>query len=426
MRNKDRYLRFSRIFQKVLAALAVALASAITTIGPQPAQAQTYSVIYNFTGGSDGEGPDAGLTIDHGGNLYGTANAGGLGYGTVFKLVRKSSNWLFNPLYSFAGGADGSGTYSRVVFGPDGSLYGVTFGPEGGFGTVFRLQPPATACKTALCPWAETVLYRFTGGSDGANPIGDLTFDQAGNLYGATTAGGYGYGVVYELTPSNGGWTQSVLHSFERDGDGVFPDAGVIFDKSGNLYGTTAYGSTHGLGVVYQLTPLGLGWTENVLYDFLGGDDGAVPLGGLILDSAGSLYGTTSGDGTGSGGTAFELTPQNGNWNFTLLYSFAGSPGCGPQASLAFDQAGNLYGTTLCDGMYGQGSVFQLTPSNGSWTYSSLHDFDGSDGAFPVSSLVFDANGDLYGTASEGGAYGYGVVFQITPQAELSGRRRAD
>ncbi len=395
--------------------LTLALAIALTVSVGQSAQAQTYKVLYSFTGGHDGASPEAGLTIDRGGNLYGTTNGGGVGYGAVFKLARKNSNWIFNTLYSFAGGIDGAGTYSRVVFGPDGSLYGATFGSDGGFGTVFKLQPPLTACKSALCPWAETVLYRFTGSRDGANPEGDLAFDQAGNLYGVTLGGGYGFGVVYELTLSNGGWTQSLLHLFERGEDGVFPAAGLIFDSSGNLYGTTAYGSAHGLGVLFQLTPSGSGWIENLLYAFQGGTDGGVPVAGLIADESGSFYGATTQNGTGSGGTAFELTPSNGNWSFTLLYSFAGSAGCGPQASLALDHAGSLYGTTLCDGANRQGSVFKLTPSKGTWTYTSLHDFAGTDGAFPVSNLVFDENGNLYGTASEGGANGYGVVFEITP-----------
>jgi uncharacterized repeat protein (TIGR03803 family) len=414
--DADRYRRFFGIGQKVaIAAWATALAIAMATIGSQTAQAQTYNVIYNFTGGRDGASPEAGLTIDRGGNLYGTTNGGGAGYGAVFKLAHKSSTWVLSPLYNFAGGSDGSGTYSGVVFGPDGSLYGVTYGTDVGLGTVFKLQPPATACKTALCPWTETVLYRFTGGSDGANPEGDLTFDQAGSLYGVTLGGGYGFGVVYELTPSNGGWTQSILHSFEQGKDGVFPAAGVIFDKTGNLYGTTAFGGTHGLGVVFQLTPSGSGWTENLLYTFQGGSDGGVPLAGLIFDNSGNLYGATSEHGTGSCGTAFELMPLDGTWSFSLLYSFGGSSGCGPQASLMLDQAGNLYGTTLNGGANGQGSVFKLTPSNGTWIYTSLHDFAGPDGAFPVSNLVFDANGNFYGTASEGGAAGYGVIYQIAP-----------
>jgi len=413
MRYSDQDQRLSAILQKAVIAFVAATAS-MTIVGPQPAHAQTYRVIYNFTNGHDGANPEAGLTIDRGGNLYGTTNAGGVGYGGVFRLARNNSSWILSPLHSFAGGMDGAGTYSRVVSGLDGSLYGVTYGTDGGSGTVFRLQPPLAACKTALCPWTETVLYRFTGGSDGANPEGDLTFDQGGNIYGATLAGGSGYGVVYELTPSSGGWTQRVLHSFTQGLDGVFPAAGVVFDQAGNLYGTTAYGNPHGLGlgVVYQLTPSGSGWNENFLYAFTGGNDGGVPLAGLILDTAGNLYGATSEHGTGNGGTAFELTAANGGWSFGLLYSFAG---CGPEASLTFDQAGNLYGTTLCGGANGQGAVFRLTPSNGIWTYTSLHDFAGPDGAFPVSNVVFDANGNLYGTASEGGADGYGVVFQITP-----------
>jgi len=417
MGNTDPNRRFLGMCGKAtMAALAATLMAALTTIGTLPAEAQNYSAIYTFTGGHDGANPEAGLSIDHGGNLYGTTLRGGAGFGATFKLANKNSSWIFSPLYSFAGGSDGAGTYSRVVFGPDGSLYGVTYGTDGGFGTVFRLQPAVTACKSVLCPWAETVLYRFTGGSDGANPDGDLTFDQEGNIYGVTLNGGGGYGVVYELTRSNGGWTQSVLYTFEKQGaGGTRPTAGMIFDNAGNLYGTAAFGGAHGLGVVFQLTPSGSGWTENVLYTFQGGNDGGAPIGGLIFDSSGNLYGSTFQNGTGGGGTAFELTPQNGKWNFSLLYSFAGASGCGPQASLVFDQAGNLYGTTLCDGANGKGSVFKLTPSNGTWTYTSLHDFAGSEGSYPFSNLVFDASGNLYGTASQGGANGVGVVFQITP-----------
>jgi uncharacterized repeat protein (TIGR03803 family) len=415
MGTTDRNWPLFAISQKTaMAALAATLVAAITMIGSLPAQAQTYNAIYNFTGGHDGSNPEAGLTIDHAGSLYGTTNGGGVGFGAAFKLAHKGSSWTFNPLYSFAGGSDGAGTYSRVIFGPDGSLYGVTYGTNSGFGTVFRLQPPATACKSVLCPWTETVLYRFTGGSDGANPDGDLVFDQAGNIYGVTLKGGDGYGVVYELTRSGGGWTQSVLHTFEQGSGGTHPTAGVIFDKTGNLYGTAAFGGL-GYGVVFQLTPSGSGWTENVLYTFTGGNDGGAPIGGLIFDNSGNLYGSTFQNGVGSGGTAFELMFQSGKWTFELLHSFAGTSGCGPQASLAFDQAGSLYGTTLCDGTNGQGSVFELTPSNGTWTYTSLHDFAGSEGGFPFSNVVFDANGNIYGTASEGGADGVGVVFQITP-----------
>src|SRR5208337_475040 len=199
--------------------------------------------------------------------------------GTVFGLSKKGSNWILNPLYTFAGGNDGAVPYARVIFGPDGSLYGTTYNGGGGgdSGTVFNLKPYPTACKTALCGWQETVLYRFSGGSDGANPGGgDLIFDQAGNLYGTTVNGGaYGAGTVFELMPFQGGWTESVLHSFSGT-DGAFPSAGLIFDKNGNLYSTTVGGGStpYGCGTVFKLTASGSGWRENVLYNFQCGNDG--------------------------------------------------------------------------------------------------------------------------------------------------------
>ena len=190
------------------AALAMAIGFALIFTLAQSAQAQTYQVIYNFTGGQDGAYPEAGLT-ERGGKLYGTAYQGGsFNRGTVFKLAPNGSGWVFSTLYSFTGHADGSAPIARVVFGRDGTLYGTTeFGGHNcgvGCGTVFHLRPPATFCRTVLCPWTETVLYQFSGFGDGANPgYGDLTFDQAGNIYGTTFFGGVNaQGVVYELTPS--------------------------------------------------------------------------------------------------------------------------------------------------------------------------------------------------------------------------------
>ena len=180
---------------------------------------------------------------------------------------------------------------------------------------VYSLSPPATGCKTALCPWTETILYQFTGGSDGSNPGGNLTFDRAGNLYGTTPYGGaFGQGTVFKLTPSNGGWTESVLHSFTGGSDGEQPNGGVILDEAGNLYGTTWEGGGSGCwgpgcGTVFQLTPSGSGWKENILYSFQYGTDGGYPIGGLIFDPSGNLYGTTTSGGSGGGGTVFELSP---------------------------------------------------------------------------------------------------------------------
>jgi uncharacterized repeat protein (TIGR03803 family) len=277
--------------------------------------------------------------------------------------------------------------------------------------------------KTALAPWNETVLYRFTGGSDGAEPLGDLTLDMAGNIYGSALSGNNFYGVIYELMPSGGGWTETVLYRPQNDGrQGINPHDGPIFDSSGNLYGTFSAGGPNNAGTAYQLSPSGPGWVEHTLYTFSGGSDGGRPWGGLTMDTSGNLYGATSAGGAGGGGTVFELTPSGGGWTFNTLQSFSGSGGePGPLARLTMDATGNLYGTTNADGAHRCGSVFKLTPSSGSWTFTSLHDFTcGSDGSGTSSTLVFDANGNLYGTTYAGGDLsqcgrtGCGVVFEIT------------
>jgi len=413
------------ISRAAVAALAMATVFALTVVLTQSAQAQTYKVLHNFTGGVDGWSPSAGVTLDAAGNLYGTTQYGGAdGEGNVFELKPGNGNWVLNNLVSF-NNYNGYEPYSGVVFGPDGALYGTTY--EGGSredGVVYSLRPPATACKTSLCPWTATSLYTFTGGSgDGEYPgYGNLTFDQAGNLYGTTMYGGpLGQGTVFKLAPSNGGWTESVLHTFpSQQYDGSVPYSGVIFDEAGNLYGTTYGGGSgcggYGCGTVYQLTPSGSGWKENILYTFQNGTDGANPWGGLIFDPSGNLYGTAAWGGSGNGGTVFELSPASGGWTFTLLYSFSGDgvfPG--PEASLAMDYTGSLYGTTLRGGADDAGTVFKLAPSNGSWIYTSLHDFTGNDGIALRSSVTWDASGNLYGTAGGGGTYGYGVVWEITP-----------
>jgi uncharacterized repeat protein (TIGR03803 family) len=223
-------------------------------------------------------------------------------------------------------------------------------------------------------------------------------------------------GTVYELAPSNGGWTENVLWTFSGGNDGGKPAAGVILDDAGNLYGTTQIGGTNGFGSVFQLAPAGSSWLQDTVYSFQNGSDGANPASGLIFDPSGSLYGTATSKGQGGGGTAFKLTPQNGTWAFSVLYAFAGQGGGGPQANMTMDAAGNLYGTTYKDGAYGSGSAFRLTPSNGGWTYTDLHDFtSGGDGANPVSNTILDADGNLYGTAFAAGNYGDGVVFKIIP-----------
>ena len=371
------------------------------------AQAQTFTILHNFAGGADGSQPTAGLSMDRAGNLYGTAAYDGNesgncsrfdGCGTVYKLARKNSSWLFYTLYKFSG-PDGQNPQARVIIGPDGNLYGTTIaGGAANAGTVFRLQPPATACKAYSCPWTETVLYSFQGGSDGANPqYGDLTFDQAGNIYGTTPYGGSSnIGVVYELSPTNGSWTETILHTFDGS-DGYQPYAGVIFDGAGNLYGTTSSGGGGGNGNVYKLTHSGSGWVVSTIHDF------AFPggaYGGLISDSSGNLYGITF-----FNPQVYELSPFNGGWTYSVLFNFGGY---GAVAAPTMDAAGNLYGTIVL----GSNEVFRLTASGGHWT---LTGFNGSAGEEPFCNMVLDTSGNLYGTASVGGAYDGGVVFEITP-----------
>jgi hypothetical protein len=403
-----------------LPAVAPVLLCALTVIAMQSAQAQIFTVLHTFTGTSDGFAPIGGVSLDTSGNLYGSATFGGdrgecnpTGCGVVFKLTHGGGGWVLQPLYSFQGGADGAYPESPVVRSADGSFYSTsTGGGSFGYGTVFRLQPPPSACKSALCPWTKTEIYSLMGsGGYGNAPTGALLL-SAGNIYGVSVGGGSpGYdGTVYELTPDGGGWTESVLN-----GSLTSPAGGVIFDSSGNLYGTCATGGAHNDGFVYQLVRSGSAWTLNTLVSFAGGD-GSRPWGGLVMDAAGNVFGTTSMAGPNGGGTVFELTPQDGGWIFTTLYSF--SPQAGqPLGTLTIDSQGNLYGTTNA----GFGSAFKLAPGLGGWTYSVLHSFTGgSDGANPSNAgVTLDSNGNIFGTAGGGGSQncidGCGVVFEISP-----------
>lgn len=399
-------------------AFVTVLLVATILILTEDAQAQTFTVLHNFTGGADGSNPMAGLTEDAAGNLYGTTTFGGYHYGpggTVFRLVRYSSSWLVEVLYAFHG-SDGAQPTARVIFGPDGTLYGTT---SWGNGNVFNVRPPASTCSSSVCLWTETVIYAFTPGSSGYLPgTGDLIFDSAGHLYGTTRAGGdYGNGVVFELSPGSGSWTEDVLYSFYQPAiTGYAPFAGVIFDLQGNIFGTTPIGEGNAsAGAVYELMPSSNGWTAQSLQSFMGGEAGGILYGGLIRDPEGNLYGTASTGGLNNGGTVFELSPTNGGWTFATIWNLSGNDGS--YASLTLDALGNLYGTTLEGGAYYRGNVFKLSPSNGGWTYTSLHDFmgGGSDGAGPESSVTVDRNGNLYGTTVAGGLYGDGVVWEITP-----------
>jgi uncharacterized repeat protein (TIGR03803 family) len=338
-------------------------------------------------------------------------------------------------LHSFSGGKDGSQPYAGLISDAAGNLYGTTaFGGYPGHvgdGTVFELVPLSDG------GWTETVLYSFKHSDvDGHGPYAGLTLDTAGNLFGTTVAGGGSIssrGAAFELTPQTRGvWAETILYSFTGK-YGRDPQAGLILDASGNLYGTTAAGGVYGQGAVFELTPHAGGWSPRVLHSFAkDGNQGKGPSASLIFDAAGNLYGTTSGGGDGYG-AVFELKREEGApWAEKVLHSFNGKNGKYPEASLILDGAGNLYGTTEqggnlseCGG-FGCGVVFELSPnSGGGWTEKILHNFTGGkDGASSLGGLVFDASGNLYGTAARGGdlscgyqGAGCGVVFKLVPRS---------
>jgi uncharacterized repeat protein (TIGR03803 family) len=356
------------------------------------ASSSTDNVLYSFAGGSDGTLPTSALVADKSGNLYGTTSEGG----------------------------------NSSACGP--------FGDQP-CGVVFQLTSSSGV-------WTESVIYSFTGGADGGTPYSGLLLDSAGNLYGTTNIGGAsGQGTVFELTPGAGGtWTETVLHSFTGGSDGAYPRAGLIM-KGKSLFGTTAQGgagTTCGpfggsCGTVFKLTRGKAGWTEKVLYSFLGGGDGGFPFAGLIMDKTGNLYGTTTQYGATCCGTVFELERGKGGWAESTLYSFTGgADGSYPEGNLIFGSTKNLYGTTSVGGSNGVGTVFQLQHGKGSWTLSTLHTFtDSPDGAVPEAGLVKRGN-TLYGTTYNGGTgsscglFGgtpCGTVFNLTRSKQLDGER---
>jgi len=484
-----------RTTRNILVAVAATLMLAVSALAQD-----SEKVLHAFTGGSDGAMGGTHLVSDSAGNLYGTTFSGGnkstqcavytglSGCGVVFKLTpTKHGSWKETVLHTFTGGKDGAVPAGGVILDSAGNLFGTAlFGGDNkpknchavgihaaGCGVVYKLSP------TAHGPWAETVLYSFTGGADGSEPWDPLIFDSSGNLYGTTSLGGNttapncvygsnypsGCGVVFKLTPTGRGpWTESVLYTFSGGSDGGLSYGGLTFDSQGNLYGVTylsgdtsvsCFTGFPGCGVVFKLAPTASGpWTETVLHAFTGGSDGGTPLFGVTLDSGGNVYGTTiyggdtktaqclGGDGIGvppGCGVVFELT--QGTWDETALYTFTGgSDGAFDLSPLVFDLDGNLYGETTSGGDLaapcpfgtelnaGCGVVFKLTPAwQGPWTESVLHAFSGgTDGWGPESNLLFDPDGNLYGVAEAGGntsqcgGFGCGVVFKLQQPDDAS------
>ena len=337
-------------------------------------------------------------------------------------------------LFSIQNGADGRNPYGPVVRDSAGNLYGTTVGGGGLNGAVWELSPSLGGT------WTETVLHTFTGGPDGASPMGGLVLDSAGNLYGTASTGGnagcsnQGCGVVFKLSPGgSGGWTDTVIYSFTGGSDGGTPWTSVTFDAAGNLYGTTVNGGNFGFGVVFELLPNSSGsWTESVLHHFTNGADGGTPFGTLLFDASGNLYGTTEGGGDPSCnsswpngcGIVFRLSPTSGGWKGTVLHTFHPAHGSQPQGGVIMDSAGNLYGATIVGGenfgCYGTGCgvVYKLSPTaSGPWAFTQLHEFSDqkfNNGFMPMGNLLLDKSGVLYGTASQGGKCTGGLVYKLT------------
>jgi len=381
------------------------------------AHAQSYSLVATF-GGDLGDFP-TGLIRDAAGNLYGTTQwGGGASWGAVFKVNPAGKETV---LYTFRGETDGGNPEAGLVMDSAGNLYGTTY--QGG--NMSGCTQIAMGCGVVFkldTAGIETVLHTFSGGADGANPLAGLILDAAGNLYGTTAYGGaYGGGTVFKVDTTG---TETVLHNFTGAADGGTPEAGLILDAAGTLYGTTEYGGTFGLGTVFKVDANG---GEMVLHSFSGPPDGAYPLAGLVLDAGGNLYGTTFQGGTPSTcfsagcGVVFKLASLN---NETVLYSFSGGiDGANPQAGVVQDGAGDLYGTTLQGGdtsscfLASCGVAFKLDPAG---TETVLHAFGvgKNDGTNPFAALVPDNSGNFYGS-TQYGVYGgtgrWGTVFKITP-----------
>jgi uncharacterized repeat protein (TIGR03803 family) len=362
------------------------------------------AMLYSFPAAHHGTTPRAGVTIGPSGAIYGTTtNGGAANAGVVYKI---ESGGRETVLYSFTGGADGAYPQSGVTLDSAGNLYGTTeWGGISNAGVVYEVDQSGH----------ETVLYNFTGGADGGYPIGAVILDPDGNLYGTTFGGGttnrigIPEGLVFKLDPSG---HETVLHSFTGLADGGVPEAGLIRDSDGNLYGTTVYGGL-GAGVVYEISPVG---QETVLYSFTGGPDGGNPYAGVIRDPTGNLYGTNVNFGAGGGGVVFELTSAG---SYSVLYSFTVGPdGNSPFGGVIRDTAGNLYGTATYGGdpgcIFGCGVVYQLDPSG---TERVLHSFTGgADGSDPWAGVTQDSSGNLYGTTTQDGSAGGGVLFKLILQ----------
>jgi uncharacterized repeat protein (TIGR03803 family) len=387
---------------------SVPMGAAMLIAGAQSGALGSEQVFYNLNGPHDGASPEASLYLDAQGNFYGTNEVGGSqacfnsGCGTVFKLSPAGKE---TTLHIFTGD-DGAYPIAELTPDPAGNLYGIT--NNGGLnvaGTVFRVTPSGKF----------RTLYNFTGGPDGDNPNAGLLADNdSGNFYGTTTGGGaLGFGTVFRITPRG---RERVIYSFIGGLDGVEPIGALLRDSSGDFYGIATNGgldcdgSGQGCGVVFKVTPKG---REKVQYRFQGGNHGADPAAGLVMDANGTFYGTTNNGGNAdcSCGVVYKLTAKGQE---TALHVFTGgSDGGNPRSRLVMDAQGNLYGTAASGGAAdcGCGVLFSITPSG---TMKILHTFEGNDGGFPFAGMIMPAAGTFYGTTAGGGTFADGTVFKLT------------
>jgi len=398
-----------------ISALAVTAAFVLSVAS---AAAVTTDVILSFEE-HEGEYADTDLETDSAGNIYGTTVLGGdFGSGTVFQLSPTPNGWVHTVLYSFTGGADGGEPYKGVTIDREGNLYGtaVTGGSgscEGGCGVAYKLTNSGGN-------WTQTVIHAFTGGDDGSGPGARLTVDRGGNIYGmAPTGGANGLGTIYKISQAGAAWTFKVIHTFTGGDDGATGSAGRMVLRRARLYGAATTGGAHGSGVIFELSPRAVGeWDFRAIYAFKGQPDGSFPYGALLFAGSGKIYGTTYYGGTSGIGAVYELSPRrNGEWNENVIYSFQeGSDGNSPISNLVFDPAGNLYGTTS-EGGLGSGTIFKLSPiGGGQWTETVVHPFQGPpDGAFAYNGMVVDRLGNFYGATVHGGKNDDGSVYKFTP-----------
>ena len=400
----------------------IAIGLAALAASALPVVAATETVVYSFN--NPNGNPVASLRFI-GGSLYGSGAGAPLMHtdGEIFKLTQKGDSWKEKTLHIFDD-TDGNSPVATVIRGKNGVLYGTTSGGDKyNGGNVFALTRSGNK-------WVDQTIWAFGGTGDGAQPNCDLVVDKSGNLYGTTFDGGaQGVGIVFELSQVNGRWVETVLHSFANNaGDGWEPYAGLLMAGPETFYGTTFWGGdAGGNGAVFKLFKSGGAWKEEVIFSF-DGADGYEPMGTLIMDKEGALYGTTKAGGVSKDwsdvGVAFKLSPSGNTWKETILHTFGSfdTDGWNPIAGLAWGPSGTLYGTTTeggCPGHPGVGTVFELTPPSisGVWKEAILHCFtgDNGDGSYPQGGIVLGKDGALYGTTSVGGTYNYGEVWKITP-----------